>query len=136
MLLSQRTADLHIEQLDGETVVYDQRTNAAHCLNAVAAHVWQHIDSCDSKAALIESVRKGVDADADVSDVEQALRELLDAGLLENGSLPAGAAATNKGMTRRSAAKAALAAGVALAFVTTITAPAAAQTISGFRGDQ
>lgn len=126
MLPRKRTTDLHIEEVNGETVVYDQRTNAAHCLNPVAQAVWNEIDAHPSVESLTRSVTEHVHTEIDAAIVEGAIEALLASGLLEPTATP-----SKQGMTRRDAAKAALTASVALAFVTTVTAPTAAQTQSG-----
>lgn len=54
-----RTDDLVVEDLGGELLVYDKRTDIAHCLTSVAAAVWR-------------TSRDG----ADFEDLERAVREL------------------------------------------------------------
>src|ERR1041385_1528120 len=39
-----RTESLIVKEVDGETLVYDLKTDKAHCLNNTAARVWQNCD--------------------------------------------------------------------------------------------
>jgi hypothetical protein len=84
-----RTEDLVTEELDDELLVYDQRTNEAHCLGATATRVWR---ACDGRASSAElSKRLGLDSEM----VARALEELASCQLLDLG--PA------VGVTRREA---------------------------------
>ncbi|MBI5301003.1 MAG: PqqD family protein [Chloroflexi bacterium] len=49
-----RVAGLDVEDLDGETMVYDHERNAAHCLNPTAAIIWKH---CDGKHSISDIAR-------------------------------------------------------------------------------
>jgi len=46
-----RTESLIVKEVDGETLVYDLRTDKAHCLNETAARVWKN---CDGRASVSE----------------------------------------------------------------------------------
>lgn len=46
-----RRENLVIQELPEETLVYDLKTNAAHCLNKTAALVWKN---CDGKNSIAE----------------------------------------------------------------------------------
>jgi hypothetical protein len=39
-----RTESLIVKEVDGETLVYDLKTDKAHCLNETAARVWKNCD--------------------------------------------------------------------------------------------
>lgn len=100
-----RRAQLLAQPVGDELVIYDERTNAAHRLNATAAHVWRLADGerslQDLAAALGESLEPhdpAVLGDASASEelVRLALTELDRAGLLVRG-LPA----LGEPMTRR-----------------------------------
>ena len=47
-----RSEELVIEELGDELLVYDERTQRAHCLSATAARVWR---ACDGKGRLTGS---------------------------------------------------------------------------------
>src|SRR6516225_4369959 len=51
LLPHRREKELLIEQLPGETVIYDTSNQKAHCLNPVASLVWQH---CDGRTCVEE----------------------------------------------------------------------------------
>jgi PqqD family protein of HPr-rel-A system len=71
-------------ELDGETVLYDERTGALHLLNSSASAVWWTIDgiSCVGDIVTILAERFGVPAEAIRTDVQQLLGELQEAGLV------------------------------------------------------
>lgn len=111
-----------VEVVREETLVYDLKTHRAHCLNPVAAMVWQ---ACDGKTSAAEMARRlSGHFQAEVSEkaVRQALAELREAHLLEPRSCPAGAVIPKRRMTRRN-----VAAGAAFLWpvVTSLTIPAA-----------
>ena len=39
-----RKSGLIVKEVDGEVLIYDQKTNKAHCLNPTAAKVWKYCD--------------------------------------------------------------------------------------------
>lgn len=75
-----RTADLVIEGIDDELLVYDLRSNRAHCLSATAASVWQVCDGKNTTGAIVADL--GLDADA----VGRALEELSSCDLIQDGA--------------------------------------------------
>ena len=117
-----------VVELAEETLAYDRRTHAAHCLNATTATVWRHCDgerSVPEIAAVLE-LERGVPATSNA--VWLALDQLRAARLLdEDGgrSLPP--------ITRREVLTALAAAGViaALPALKSIVAPDAAAAASG-----
>ena len=50
-----RRADLVVEEVPGETLVYDLKSHKAHCLNRTAALVWKQ---CDGKQTAEQVARK------------------------------------------------------------------------------
>lgn len=46
-----RTESLIVKEVDGETLVYDTKTDEAHCLNETAALVWKN---CDGQKSVSE----------------------------------------------------------------------------------
>ncbi len=85
-----RTDDLIVEKVDREVLVYDQRSDEAHCLSHTAAQVWR---ACDGETPR-EQLTTRLELDADT--VERALDELEACGLLDG--------IANPGVTRREAA--------------------------------
>lgn len=117
-----RSADLVIEELDGEVLVYDLRTHDAHRLNATAATVWRHCDgatSVDDIAALLDPA----DPLATEPAVWLALEELDGKGLLND---PAEVPVSRRDAMRKLALAGAIGA-LALPVVKSIVAPTAAQ---------
>jgi DNA-binding transcriptional regulator YhcF (GntR family) len=84
-----RSEELVVEAIAEEVLVYDQRTDQAHCLGSVAARVWRACDGATTVEQL--SVFLGLDA----GTVARALEELEQCGLLD--------AAPQAGLTRREA---------------------------------
>ena len=77
-----RTTELVIQEFEGETLVYDLRTDKAHCLNGSAALVWKLCDGETSIAAMTEKV--GSQSGAVGEDfVRLGLSGLAAAGLLD-----------------------------------------------------
>jgi len=72
-----RSADLVVEEIDDEVLVYDLTSNQAHCLSATAAAVWRACDGQTSSDALVAHL--GLDAEA----VGRALIELASCDLLQ-----------------------------------------------------
>ena len=49
-----RTESLIVKEVDGETLVYDLKTDKAHCLNDTAARVWKNCDGRNSVSEISE----------------------------------------------------------------------------------
>ncbi len=108
-----RADDLVVEELADELLIYDLKTDDAHCLGATAARVWRACDG-DTTVATLES-DLGLDADA----VAKAVEDLERCSLLQ---APAG-------LTRRELNIKVTKAGVAAAsipFIVSIGVPAVA----------
>jgi hypothetical protein len=84
-----RSDELVVEQLAEEVLIYDQRTDQAHCLSPAAATVWRACDGTRSGEEL------GAELGLDAATVGRALEELEACGLLDTG--------TKAGVTRREA---------------------------------
>ena len=127
---SARKQGLVIQQLEGETLVYDTHQNKAHCLNSNAALIWGHCDgksTLDDLAGLMQTAAaKGTIGDKESRElVWIALGQLEAANLLE---APLKTPVELKALTRRQVIKAAgVAALVAIPMVSSIIAPKAAQ---------
>jgi hypothetical protein len=120
-----RQRGLRIEEFQGEVLVYDLGRHRAHCLNGLAAQVWQHCDGATSIAEIARHVAPpGSAPDEDL--VWRALVALDDAKLLET---PLERTDESR---RRLLAQAGWAAGIAL--VTSITVPEPAFAASGPTG--
>jgi hypothetical protein len=117
-----RKDELVIQEVEGETLVYDLKSHKAHCLNRTAALVWKH---CDRNQTVDEVARRvALELKAPVSRevVWLAIDQLEKLGLLE-GSMKRANAVSRRELVRRIGITAA----VALPLVTSIIAPTAAQ---------
>jgi len=114
-----RTADLLVEEFGDELLIYDQRSDRAHCLTPAASRIW---GACDGSAS-VEQLGSALNLDA--ATLARALEELEACGLLDNG--PA------TGVTRREATAKLVRIGAAAAsapLIYSITAPAPAMAAS------
>src|SRR5204863_2609891 len=104
-----RTAELVVEDVGDELLIYDLRSDEAHCLDPRAAAVWR---ACDGKAPVANiAAATGMAEDA----VEQTLRELSALSLVE----------APLDHSRRDAMKLVLTAAAAIPAVRTIAVPIA-----------
>jgi hypothetical protein len=119
MVPKARTHDLIVEHLPGEVLAYDLHTNKAHCLNPVAAFVWERCDGRTSFAELSAQLRDYLKvADADAA-LDLALEQLSSRRLLEE---PVTALSESARMARRDALRKLVIALVALPVIMTVTA--------------
>ncbi len=123
-----RTDGLLVEELDGETLVYDLETHDAHCLNPAAALVWKRSDGRTPVRDLAPFLRE-VGLPAEESVVWMALSRLDDAGLVAPVALPGKKTSfSRKEILRVLGATAAMT--LLLPAVESVVAPLAAQTAS------
>lgn len=125
-----RTADLAVEELDGEVLVYDLNRHKAHCLNGASATIWHAVDGKRSVAAIarqLADVPDGMDADAIVWHALAQLgeRQLLLTPLPEGAPNAGGLASSRRDLLKKAALVGAM--GLAIPVVRTIVAPDAAQ---------
>ena len=117
-----RTESLIVKEVEGETLVYDRKTDEAHCLNETAALVWK---SCDGRNSVNEIARLLSDkSNSDVNDevVWLALDQLKQFKLLEEAP---DKPALFAGMTRRQMVARLGIAAVALPAIVSIVSPTA-----------
>ena len=123
-----RTESLIVKEVDGETLVYDTKTDKAHCLNDTAARIWKN---CDGHKTVSEiSGALSAESNTSVSDevVWLALDQLARFKLLEEApARPAFLA----GLTRRQMVARLGIAAVALPAIVAIVAPTAQAQGSG-----
>lgn len=78
-----RKADLTIEYLPSEVVVYDHKRNRIHCLNQSTSFIWRSCDGRTSIGDMTATLPKiGLPADPDI--VRRALKDLARTHLLTN----------------------------------------------------
>jgi hypothetical protein len=123
-----RTEALIVKEVDGETLVYDLKTDKAHCLNETAALVWKN---CDGRKSVSE-ISKVLSADSNASVKDEvvwlALDQLEKFKLLEESPAKPSFLA---GMTRRQMVARLGIAAVALPAIVAIVAPTAQAQGSG-----
>ena len=86
--IPRRRDDLHIEQLDGEAILYDPRYEAVHRFNAVTLFIWSNCDGLRSTTEIANLLigRYAIDRDSGLAHLERALAELAELGLVEHDS--------------------------------------------------
>lgn len=78
-----RHSDGIVRQAGDEFLIYDRKTNKAHCLNQTAARVWMLCDGTRSFREIIESLNRELDTTIDETIVWMALKQLDRARLLD-----------------------------------------------------
>lgn len=80
-----RRDDLASVELDGETVMYDERTGELHTLNRTATVVWGCLDGSTTLRQLVEDIAQAfaVEPAAVAGDLMELVRSLGRQGLLE-----------------------------------------------------
>jgi hypothetical protein len=73
-----------VEEVEGELLLYDQRTDEAHRLNGTAAALWRVLDGTQTVPELVEVLNAQVGDVADEDLVMVTLDELGEANLLED----------------------------------------------------
>ena len=83
-LLPSRRDDLHVEELDGEAVLYDPRIGAIHRFNATTFSVWNACDgSCTSNEIAVSLAKHfSVETDEALRDVGSVIGRLDEDGFL------------------------------------------------------
>ncbi|SRR6266851_3003021 len=93
-----RAESLIVKEVDGETLVYDLKTDKAHCLNETAARVWKNCDGRNSVSEIAEILSRESNSTVKDEVVWLAVDQLEKFKLLEE--TPA-KPALFAGMTRR-----------------------------------
>ena len=123
------TERLVVEDLDGETLVYDLNRHHAHCLNRTAARLWRLCNGRRSTPDLTEQLSDFAGPGLDQHHVSDALRKLRAANLVEMPREPQ----PDQSVRRRAALTRLVRLGGSLASLPTIisiVAPTAAQAAS------
>lgn len=117
-----RSEHLVVEELGNELFVYDKRHDLAHCLGETAASVWQACDGTRSRSEL------ATDLGVEPATIDRALEELDGWELLDSGPT-FGPRHTRREMSIK-VAKVSAAAALTPVLMSSIVAPAAAQSAS------
>jgi hypothetical protein len=107
------------QDMADELLVYDLKSNKAHCLNKTARFVWRNCDGTKS----LEDIRRGLESstgeNVEIEIISLAVQQLNDNNLLDNDS-----AIMEIGLSRRALLKrAGFAAVIALPIVASIAVP-------------
>lgn len=117
-----RRDDLVIQEVGGEILVYDLRTNKAICLNQTSALIWQNCDGKKDAVEIAQGIEKKLGSNVSEDFVWFAINQLKDESLLDNDI------SINKfeGMSRREVVKKiGLTSMIALPVVASLIAPMA-----------
>lgn len=127
-----RKDDIVVLELDGEFLIYDQKTNKAFNLNKTSALIWEWCDGRHSLSEISRLLGEKLNAPVDEELVWLALEQLRQENLIENEVvLPESLV----GLSRRQAIrKVGLAAAITLPFISSLVAPTALNAQSTPRG--
>jgi hypothetical protein len=118
-----RSDGLLVEQVGDETVVLDTESHQAHCLSPLAAAVFGGADGRTRVEDIAGLAGAAIDEDVSVDQVEAALAQLDERGLLDRPALPGGI--SRRALVRRTAVATATVSAAPL--ITSIVTPAFAQ---------
>ncbi len=117
-----RQNGLVIQEMPNETLIYDLKTNRAHCLNESAAFVWRACTGTNSISDIVAAFEK-----TGAGTVDEAFVWLAIDQLNKNDLLEAGLTTRFAGRSRREALKTiGLASAVALPVIASLVAPQSA----------
>jgi hypothetical protein len=119
-----RKNQLITKEVADELIVYDRRSDRALCLNSTAAFVWTHCDGKTSVARLAQLLEAEIKTPVEQEIVLYALEELNKSKLLDDSYA---ATAPKNTLSRRAVMRWGVAAAVTVPFISSITAPTAAQ---------
>lgn len=119
-----RKANLIVQKLADELLIYDLDQHRAHCLNQSAALVWKYCDGKTRAASVVERVRDELQLALDQDAVWLAVGQFHKRGLLESTPRPAYKPKVNRRALMLRLGAAAI---IGVPLVRTIVAPQAAQ---------
>ena len=123
-----RRANILVEKVGGELLIYDETNNRAHCLNESAAAIWRHCDGSRSIDDLAQHIFPKLESSDAQRVVGLGVERLRSRKLLENASTPA--TDLSKRDLLKKAALIATAAGIAAPLISSIMAPTSAYAFS------
>lgn len=120
--------DLTVKELEGELLVYDEKSKKAFCLNSTSALVWKMCDGETTTAKMVEGCAQSLGAPIDATFVTFALEQLRKDGLLEPGfEASGGGASVTRAQVVRRIGRVGIAAAVVVPLVSAVMAPTAAK---------
>ena len=90
-----RTKNLVVQEVANESLVYDESSHEAHCLNRTAALVWRHCDGRTTVGEMVAILHRSLGTPTDPGVVELALQQLQAVGLVD-GHVVAGAPSVSR----------------------------------------
>lgn len=124
-----RHDQLVVQEVDGEVLIYDLRTDTAVCLNSTSALIWQACDGNRNITEISEFVSQKLNTKSNEDLIWLAIDQLKKEKLLENDTE---AIIPFAGMSRRDVIKKiGLASAVTLPIVASLVAPLAVHAKSG-----
>jgi Coenzyme PQQ synthesis protein D (PqqD) len=116
-----RKDDLTVSEMDGEILIYNQRTNKAFCLNDTSARIWKLCDGQRNLSEISRFLEKDLNAVVDEALIWLALEQLQQLDLIKYDIAPP---ESISGLSRRQALrKIGVAAVITLPLVSSIVAP-------------
>lgn len=123
-----RQAEIVVQELETETLIYDLKTNKAFCLNETSALIWQLCDGTQNVTEITNLANLKANTELSEEVVWLALDQLKRDNLLENGHQ---FEINFNGLNRRQMIKkVGLASMIALPFISSLIAPSAAMAQS------
>lgn len=122
-----RKSQLITKEVAGELIVYDRENDRVHCLNSTAAFVWAHCDGRTNVAQLARLLEAEIRTPVEHVVVLYALEQLNKSRLLDE---PYAVIAPKQGLSRRAVVRLGVSAALTIPFISSITAPTAAQAAS------
>ena len=119
-----RRSGLIVEELPGETLVYDSERDRALCLNQTAAQVWKHCDGKTTPARIAHLIEKEFQITGGDEVVALALERLEKSHLLTTKLAPHLPGISRRELVRRVSIAAALVPVITLILVPTASAQA------------
>jgi len=122
-----RKKRLLVEEVEGETLVYDLRRHKAHCLNDIAAFVWERCDGSNTVEDLMRLAERELGVTSSEEFIGLALDRLKESALLEQPVEDSDAEPHAPRYSRREVLKSLAKVGVVLPLVASIAVPSPAQ---------
>lgn len=121
-----RSENLVVQNLPGETLVYDLNSHQAHCLNETAAFVWGQCNGELSVDKMVEAFERRFGSSAGREAIELALSQLNERNLLTEGTFAEITTSDRRQMIKRIG----LASAVAVPIIASLVAPQNAFSIA------
>jgi Coenzyme PQQ synthesis protein D (PqqD) len=123
-----RQADIAVQELENEVLIYDFRTDKAFCLNKTSALIWQACDGTKSVSEISREIGEKVNTPVGENLVWLAIDQLIEDDLMDD-SQPV--VSKFQGLSRREVIKkVGLTSMVALPVISSLVAPTAAMGAS------